>query len=220
MRASKITHLRSANSEDAVTWNVFRSLRQIAPPIWLAALWARAFPSLAAPVDVAVTVQLWFSIEPPLGLIVDGDEGASEIDIAIESSTWVWFLEAKYRSDISLGTTTRPGRDQILRNIDVGSYYAGVRKFYFSLLTVSDSRSPRGAERLRAHSDFEAVRAKLRRHRPDGLQNLAGVGALTWRDLASVLQLAASAAGRVDERAYAQRALEWLRTKEIMPLDG
>ena len=31
MRASKLKHLRSANSEDAVTWNVFRSLRQITP---------------------------------------------------------------------------------------------------------------------------------------------------------------------------------------------
>jgi len=36
MRASKIKHLRSANSEDAVTWNVFRSLRQIAPPCMVA----------------------------------------------------------------------------------------------------------------------------------------------------------------------------------------
>jgi hypothetical protein len=35
MRASKLKHLRSANSEDAVTWNIFRSLRQIAPQVWL-----------------------------------------------------------------------------------------------------------------------------------------------------------------------------------------
>jgi len=31
VRASKLKHLRGANSEDAVTWNVFRSLRQISP---------------------------------------------------------------------------------------------------------------------------------------------------------------------------------------------
>jgi hypothetical protein len=35
MRASKLKHLRSENSEDAVTWNVFRSLRQIEPLVWL-----------------------------------------------------------------------------------------------------------------------------------------------------------------------------------------
>src|SRR5205823_7070799 len=38
MRASKIKHLRSENSEDAVTWNVFRSLRQIDPASWLPVL--------------------------------------------------------------------------------------------------------------------------------------------------------------------------------------
>ena len=35
MRASKLKHLRSVNREDAVTWNVFRSLRQVAPATWL-----------------------------------------------------------------------------------------------------------------------------------------------------------------------------------------
>jgi hypothetical protein len=43
----------------------------------------------------------------------------------IEASTWVWFIEAKLTSDASTGKTTRPDRNQILRNIDVGSYHAG-----------------------------------------------------------------------------------------------
>ena len=132
MRASKIKYIRSANSEDAVTWNVFRSLRQIAPSCWLPLLWSKAFPSEAVPPDTLASVSLWPSIEPPLGLLAYGDEGASEIDVVIEAATWVWFIEAKYGSDISLGTTTRPERDQVLRNIDVGSYYAGVRPFYFT----------------------------------------------------------------------------------------
>ena len=130
MRASKIKHLRSANSEDAVTWNVFRSLRQIAPHAWLPGLWQRAFPACACPSDLSAVVRLWQSIPPPVGLLAGGDEGASEIDVVIEASTWIWFIEAKYRSDISFGTTTRPERDQVLRNLDVGSYHAGVRQFF------------------------------------------------------------------------------------------
>src|SRR5205823_13520305 len=106
MRASKLKHLRSVNSEDAVTWNVFRSLRQIAPVVWMPALWRRSFPSIAVPADLQTTVKLWQSIAPPLGLLVGGDEGDSEIDDVIEAPTWVWFIEAKYRSDISTGTTT------------------------------------------------------------------------------------------------------------------
>ena len=108
MRASKIKHLRSVNSEDAVTWNVFRSLRQIAPHVWLPALWQRAFPAHACPTDLNAVVKLWQSISPPVGLLASGDEGPSEIDVAIETSTWVWFIEAKYRSDISCGRPQGP----------------------------------------------------------------------------------------------------------------
>jgi hypothetical protein len=45
MRPKKITHLRSENSEDAVSWNVFRSLRQVSPGAWLPLLAQRAFSS-------------------------------------------------------------------------------------------------------------------------------------------------------------------------------
>jgi hypothetical protein len=215
MRASKLTHLRSANSEDAVTWNVFRSLRQIAPEVWLRDLWQRAFPSVGVPSDLNLTVRLWESVPPPLGLLTEGDEGASEIDVVLESPTWVWFVEAKYRSDISIGTTTRPDRDQVLRNVDVGSYYAGVRQFFFSLLISSEARSPVGVQRIHEYANLEIPRQKLAPHRPDGLRNLGGIGQVTWGELAEVLAHASAAAPGDDERAYAGRALSWLQQRVV-----
>lgn len=219
MRASKVKHLRSANSEDALTWNVFRSLRQIDPSVWLPELWRRAFPSTALPADHAATVHLWPSVSPPLGLLAHGDEGASEVDILIESATWVWFIEAKYRSDISTGTTTRPDRDQVLRNIDVGSHYAGVRQFYFSLLSLSSKQSPEGADRVEKYADLAHLRSLLP-HRPDGLTNVRGIGSIFWSDLALVLALASNSAPRSDEQAFASRAVAWLREKDILARDG
>jgi hypothetical protein len=213
MRASKLKHLRSANSEDAVTWNVFRSLRQITPEAWLPALWQHAFPLIACPADLKAVVRLWESIAPPLGLLAGGDEGASEIDVVIEAPTWVWFIEAKYRSDISTGTTTRPERDQVLRNLDVGSYHAGVRQFFFSLLISSKRNSPEGVNRINEYASLSGPRAKLQAHRPDGLQNLKAVGQLTWTALADVLIEASKAAPREDERAYAARAVAWLHER-------
>ena len=215
MRASKLKHLRSANSEDAVTWNVFRSLRQITPDAWLPGLWQRAFPLIACPPDLKAAVRLWESVPPPLGLLAGGDEGISEIDVVIEAPTWVWFIEAKYRSDISTGTTTRPERDQVLRNLDVGSYHAGVRQFFFSLLILSESNSPVGAQRILEYADLSVPRAKLVTHRPDGLQNLMAVGQLTWTALADVLAETSKAAPREDERAYAARAFAWLKERGI-----
>lgn len=210
MRAGKLKHLRSTNSEDAVTWNVFRSLRQIAPEVWVPSLWRRAFPGLDSPADLAATVTVWESVPPPSGLLVKGDEGHSEIDVVIETASWVWFIEAKYRSDISTRTTRCAKRDQILRNVDVGTHYAGVRPFVFSLLIASEPLSPLGVERLREYADFSIVRDKLAAHRPDRLPNLHAIGQVTWFQLAEVLADAEIGAPREDERAYAARAREWL----------
>lgn len=58
MRASKLKHLRSVNSEDAVTWNVFRSLRQVAPTTRLPLLWERAFRGVPIPPGLQATVTL------------------------------------------------------------------------------------------------------------------------------------------------------------------
>lgn len=215
MRASKRKYLQSVNSEDALTWNVFRSLRQIASTDWLPALWRCAFPAEPVPADQAATIHLWKSIDPPLGLREGGDEGASEVDVVIETASWVWFIEAKYRSDISKGTTTRPDRDQILRNLDVGSYYAGVRSFYFSLLIHSDARSPMGEERIRTYGARETV-ASLLPHRIDGLKNLEAVSRIRWDDLGLVLGVAGREAVREDERDYARRALMWLRKRDVI----
>ena len=76
MRASKVKHLRSENSEDAVTWNVFRSLRQIHPAAWLSTLTQLGLPGVSIIPDGTVIVDLWRSVMPPPNLVRHGDEGA------------------------------------------------------------------------------------------------------------------------------------------------
>ena len=215
MRASKLRHICSENSEDAVTWNVFRSLRQIDPAVWLPELARHGLQGVEPPPADDTVVSLWLSVVPPPALLAGGDEGASEIDVAIEGPTWVWFIEAKYRGDISTGTTTRPERDQVLRNIDVGSYYAGTREFFFSLLVSSPEASPRGAAAVARYRDFARTRVLLRSHRPDGLANLRAVTLLTWSDMAAVLVDARDSVVRIDEQHYADRALEWMQVKGL-----
>jgi hypothetical protein len=215
MRASKIKHLRSENSEDAITWNVFRSLRQIEPTAWMPSLTEHGLPGTPLPSEDTVIVDLWRSVRPPPGLLGSGDEGASEIDVVIESPLWVWFIEAKYQSDISTRTTTRPLRNQILRNIDVGSYYADVRTFYFSLLVRSAERSPLGAATISEYSDLSKPREELLPHRPDGLSNLRSVTLLTWSNLGTVLLAASKNARRPEDQGYAVRAINWLANKGL-----
>jgi hypothetical protein len=215
MRASKIKHLRSENSEDAITWNVFRSLRQIDPTVWMPFLTELGLPGSSLLSEDTIIVDLWRSMLPPPGLRRSGDEGPSEIDVVIESPLWVWFIEAKYQSDISTRTTTRPLRNQILRNIDVGSYYAGVRAFYFSLLIRSPERSPVGAATISEYSDLSKPRSELLSHRPDGLSNLRSVTLLTWSNLGTVLMAASKNARRPEDQGYAVRAANWLEDKGL-----
>lgn len=215
MRAGKLDHLRSENSEDAVTWNVFRSLRQLEPQSWLPALLRRGIPNLEVTIVEPISVELWRRVSPPPSLVALGPEGDSEIDVLIESTAWVWFIETKYRSDISLKTTSRSLRDQVLRNIDVGSYYAGIRRFFFSLLIRDTLRSPLGAEAVSKYADLDTPRSLLADHRPDGLSNLEAVTLLTWADLGNVLKVARDSA-RPDERGYAERALSWIQSKGLV----
>jgi len=216
MRAGKLGHLRSENSEDAVTWNVFRSLRQLEPQSWLPGLLRIGLPNTETAVVEPIVVTLWNIVSPPPSLVALAQEGGSEIDVIIESPAWVWFIEAKYQSDISTRTTTRPLRDQVLRNIDVGSYYAGVRTFFFSLLIRDKSRSPLGVEAVSRYAHLDAPRSLLADHRPDGLANLKAVTLLTWADLGKVLQDGRDSARRQDECGYAERAMSWMRSKGLL----
>jgi hypothetical protein len=213
MRGSKRERLRSENSEDAATWNVFRSLAQIDPSFWLPLLRDKAFPgSKSAPVPQIVTTHLWMEVDPPPSLrLHQKDEDPSEIDIVIETEVSVWFIEAKFKSDISTRTTNNPTRDQIIRNLDVGSWYAGVRDFYFGLLVMDDERSPKGVEVLKAVWPSVPVLS----HRSDGMKNIKGVGLLRWRDVAAVLDACADGAPRDDERGYARRAAGWMRERGL-----
>lgn len=220
MAGKKINQLRSQNSEDAVTWNAFRSLGKIDPAFWFPKMFSRAFPGRALPQrSEGAILKLWEKFSAPPGLrLHQQDEGESEVDVMLESEYSVWFIEAKYRGDIQLGTTNNPARDQVIRNIDVGSWFAGVRDFYFSLLVLSNKRSPIGASHIETYRESSTVAHYLCSHRPDSLPNLKGVGLLTWQDIASVLSDCAGKAPRPDERPFAAAALAWLKTKGVEPL--
>jgi uncharacterized protein YqcC (DUF446 family) len=213
MRQSKIKHLRSENSEDAISWNVFRTLRQIHPANWIPHIFLKSFNMSPFGDMEDTTIDLWRNVAPPSKLLKTGDEGISEIDVVIENPEWVWFIEAKYRSDISTGTTTRPDRDQVLRNIDVGSFYSGVRRFYFSLLILNEKRTVKGVSAVEKYKSAQTLKAALP-HRTDELKNISGIGVLTWFDFANVLSNVASDTSK-NESMFAKRAVEWLEERGI-----
>jgi hypothetical protein len=130
-----LSYLGSENSEDAMTWNVFKTLAKTNPEIWFSDI----FHSIILHKDEQFTepaLKFWDKYFPPMTRPFP--EGETHVDLTIETSHKLIFVEAKYKSDISRSTKHDPNRDQIIRNIDVGTWAAKKRAkaFYFILLTL------------------------------------------------------------------------------------
>jgi len=127
--------LGSENSEDAMMWNVFKTLEKSNPEKWFSEI----FPQIILENDeqfIDPMLRFWEKYFPPL--LRPFPEGETHVDLTIETSKKLIFIEAKYKADISKKTTHDPNRDQIIRNIDVGTWAAKKRakEFYFVLLTL------------------------------------------------------------------------------------
>lgn len=134
-----LSYLGSENSEDALMWNVFKTLTKKSPSIWFTDL----FPVIMDNQEYNnMEFYFWKEFSPPPSRQIK--EGNTHVDLTIETPKKIIFIEAKYKSEISLKTTYDSERDQIIRNLDVGSWAAREREkeFYFILLlTKSGSTS-------------------------------------------------------------------------------
>jgi hypothetical protein len=159
--------LNSPESEDFLTWSIFRPLKDIKPlSKWLVPFFQRGLKEWEifeeADLDKA-ELNFWYGRKskefyPPeehqewLKKRLEGSkvlkfrertkvarrlEGPTEVDLVIDSPKTLTFVEAKYTADIDCKTSYDPCRDQITRNLDVGSYQAEKqrKRFFFILLT-------------------------------------------------------------------------------------
>lgn len=204
MRALKLEAIRSINSEDAMTWNVFRTLQKIDPELWLPLLFRQTFQESRTDIVKDMKISLWKKLSPPAkwGL----REGNSEIDVMLENDHFVWFIEVKYKSDISMGTTHDQTRNQIIRNLDLGTDYAGDKDFYFSLLILDEKHSPKGSQLIETYKDNRDSITSIFLHRGGDLPNLKGISLLNWQDIRDLFSLCEENAQYEDEQILARLA--------------
>ena len=202
----------------ALTWNMFRTLELIAPTFWLRRFRARLglFTTLN-PGTSSLSVRLWVNLPAPA---VACSREPVHVDALIDTDTTVYGVMAFNDRDLEPGDTTAARPDAVLRVIDAVSGYAGIRDCYIALITSHQSDTPTGSaliERYRASRD-----GLLRRlpHRRDGLANIRGMGWMTWRDVAGIIQDCADSESLTDlERVAAGRAGRWLDSLGIHPSD-
>ena len=195
---------------DAIVWNVFRTFNQIDRKLWVEQLFYKAFQEEFPFTTDQLEIKLWKKIHPPKSLPFK--EGKSEIDIVIETEDFVWFIEAKYRSDITFGTEQNAKRDQIIRNIDIGTNYARKRNFYFSLIILDKYHSPIGYRRAVEYKDsLEAVQNALP-HRVE-LPSLKGISVIQWKDIQSLFKTIYLYSKNKYEKYIADQVSYWLLDK-------
>ena len=130
--------LGSENSEDAMIWNVFKTLEKSNPEKWFSEI----FPRIVLDKDeqfIAPMLKFWEKYFPPM--LRPFPEGETHVDLTMETSNKLIFIEATYKADISKNTKHDPMRDQIIKNIDVGTWAAKKRgkEFHFVLLTLKSN---------------------------------------------------------------------------------
>ncbi|MFC7686876.1 hypothetical protein [Ureibacillus sp. GCM10028918] len=201
---------QSENREDAMVWNVFRTLNQINRRLWVDELFYKAFQSEFSHVTEQIQIKLWKTIRPPKSLPVN--EGKADIDIIIESDTFVWFIEAKYKSDITLDSDYQSKRDEIIRHIDVGTNYAKKRDYYFSLLILDRYNSPIGFRKVNEYRTSEELVRELLPHRLE-LPFPKGISVLHWKEVHSLLKTVYLYSKNKYERYIADQASYWLFDK-------
>lgn len=132
-----LSYLGSENSEDAITWNVFRTLMKSPTSEWFSSI----FPFIYLTDEEYKNIQFafWKEFPPPSSRTVR--VGNTHVDLTVETPEKLIFIEVKYKSEISISTTYDSERDQIIRNIDVGSSTAKERdkEFYFVLLITKEN---------------------------------------------------------------------------------
>ena len=124
-----LPRILSENSEDARTWHYFSPLlgegsdrNQVLERLINQAFPETVFLRLLDTIQSAEVI-FWPKLSPPPSR--PQKEGASEPDILISLGNRALVLvEAKYRSDVSERTTHDETRDQVIRLIDIGSWYA------------------------------------------------------------------------------------------------
>jgi len=227
-RQHKRRHMKSSNSEDALTWSCFDTLSELkgAPrTIALAGLWALAFDDKPAPAG-------FLNGEIHIGKKYGEAQEETEVDASIDGDKVLVFIEAKLYSPMSLADLAkRKPHDQIARKLRVGLKEAqrSEKVFYFIILDIAPKEILRGLRPGASLSDanqkprggfagkwqtaywfsrYRGVRGSLSPLR-EALKGISGVDAknvasnmgwLTWSDVFKAVLRAVIASPQLGEK--------------------
>src|SRR5918995_3296734 len=198
--------------QQALTWNVFRTLEMVAPAYWVRRFHTRLTgqPSLVAP--QIVQVQLWRALPLPPILQIDGARPDVTVDVVIETEHDVWTLIVPRQGEVS------DIQERAVHVIDAGAWLAGARALHCGVIECHGDDAIAGSllkSRYARSRDSAALRSASR---GPAAPIAITWGVMPWSDLAAILH-ESSEAGNLPpiERALARNATDWLGTVGAEP---
>lgn len=133
------------DSEHVVLANVFGVVKNL-PPDAVLNPWLDRITNGAVAPSSRWQPEFWEKQPRPQGII----EGATEVDLVLESAASLVFVEVKMGAGPSAGTTNDPDRNQLTRNLDVGYVRALRDKKQFAVIYVTpESSTPEIVRRIK-----------------------------------------------------------------------
>jgi hypothetical protein len=194
-----------------LTWNVFKTLEQIAPTVWMRPLVARCagLPEGYDSAPQTTAVSCWASLQPaPAAMLRRGRRRDIDVNAVIETDDTVIAFLTPSPDELVERVLSETAEDGMLDIAEATAHLAGTRSAYVSVVLPIQVDEDVWAPRVRQRT--ERVRRLLAASdRNPG--NLRGMGVTTWHALAGVLiEAAASRFIPRSEQQCALAAAQWV----------
>jgi hypothetical protein len=192
----------------ALTWNVFKTLEQIAPSIWMRPLVARAtgLPDGYASAPHITAVTCWSNLQPaPNALLRRGRRHTVPVSAIVDTDDTVITFLTPSPTELLDSVLSETAEGGLLDVAEATAYLAGSRSAYVSVVLPIEVSEQVWASRVRRRAERVLVSGGR------SPENLRGIGATTWSALHELLsEIADSRFISRPERRYAMTAADWM----------
>ncbi len=195
----------------ALAWNLFRTLEQVAPPVWLRLLVASliGFPEGGIGAPQTVRVSCWAALpHPPAASLRRGRRGTVDVDVLIETEVCVVALATPSLEELASPLLMDTPAGSLLDLAEATGWHAGRRRAYVGVVIPPEADPGRWRSRVLRRASLVS---RLVRANAGGDTNLAGVGVTSWPAQLEMLRtLAETEALPVGERRIAADTAAWM----------
>jgi hypothetical protein len=194
-----------------LTWNVFKTLEQVAPTVWMRPLVARCagLPERydSAPQTTAVTC--WPTLAPaPSAMLRRGRRCGVHVNVLIDTDDTVITCLTPSPDELVARVLSETAEDGLLDVAEATAYVAGTRSAYVSVVLPFEVDEDTWTGRVRQRTERVRRLVAAGDHSP---ANVRGIGVTTWGTLRELLiEAAASRFIPRSEQLCALQAAQWV----------